>query len=63
LGTAFEIATDKEVLVHSQFEGRSASVLDRGGVPNFFASERTPRTRRMPGSPNCRQISLKGVPM
>ena len=29
LGTTFEIATDKAVLVHSHFEGRLASVLDR----------------------------------
>ena len=29
LGTTFEIATDKAVLVHSHFEGRRASVLDR----------------------------------
>src|SRR3974390_3111889 len=32
LGTTFEIATDKAVLVHSQFEGRRASVLDRGSA-------------------------------
>jgi hypothetical protein len=32
LGTVFEIATDKAVLVHSQFEGRGASILDRGGA-------------------------------
>ena len=32
LGTAFEIATDKAVLVHSQFEGRCASGLDRGSA-------------------------------
>jgi hypothetical protein len=32
LGTAFEIATDKAVLVHSQFEGRRASILDRSGA-------------------------------